>query len=209
MEMELNNIYFLKCICMIVIAYFFGSVSYARIISKYFADVDITTVGSRNPGAANVFNTISPFMGILTGIADSSKAIILILIGKYLLNIEPLILYIIGLSASVGHCYPIYYKFKGGKAAGTTMGTILTIQPVPFLIGLGTAILILISPVKLIKSNKSTLYPVIIITISTALTFILAENIKIKIGAFILALFILIRALITWKKQFKKYGVKR
>lgn len=132
----------------ITISYLIGSISFSRIIANRYG-VDLTKVGSKNAGGTNVGRNISKKAGILTMILDMFKCYISLLtvflifnylkdsmnIFTYDLFIEVLTL-ITAISVSLGHIYPIYYKFKGGKSVACFAGYILFISPSIFFIGM-------------------------------------------------------------------------
>jgi len=118
-------------------SYFIGSISFGRILAKS-KNIDITKKGSGNPGATNMFRNVGAGIGFLTLFLDALKGVISALAGYLFLGInttEGLIgLYACGLAAVVGHMFPIYYKFKGGKSAATMIGVFAVSQPIPMLV---------------------------------------------------------------------------
>ena len=110
----------LKYILLIVCSYLLGSVNFARILSKNVMHGDITKSGSGNPGTMNMLRTYGFKAGALTLVLDALKGVIPALVGYFLFggdgsNAAYVGLYVGGLSAVVGHCFPVFYKFKGGK----------------------------------------------------------------------------------------------
>mgnify|MGYP000572011706 CR=1 FL=1 len=118
-------------IAFIIFSYLFGSIPTGVIISKYFFNVDIQKVGSGNIGATNVARTLGKKVGILTLIGDALKGIIPIIIVRlyepYPLN--QTLIFFCSLSAFLGHLFPIYLKFKGGKGVATALGIFLMLFP--------------------------------------------------------------------------------
>ena len=123
-----------KFVIVIVVSYLIGNISFARILSKH-KKKDITKQGSGNPGTMNMLRTFSFKMGILTLFFDALKGAIPSLIGFFMLggdvNSEMCYigLYAGGLSAVIGHCFPAFYKFKGGKGVATSLGVLLIVNP--------------------------------------------------------------------------------
>lgn len=118
-------------IIFIVFSYLLGSIPTGVIIAKYFFNVDIQKVGSGNIGATNVARTLGKKVGILTLIGDSLKGIIPIILVKlyepYPLNQS--LIFFCALSSFLGHLFPIYLKFKGGKGVATALGIFLVLFP--------------------------------------------------------------------------------
>ncbi len=117
---------------LVILAYFIGSVSAAIISCKLLGKPDPRTVGSKNPGATNVLRHAGKQAAIFTLLGDSLKGLIPVAIG-HALGLDWGWLVIIGGAALLGHVYPVFYGFKGGKGVATAMGVYLGLQP---LIGL-------------------------------------------------------------------------
>ena len=114
-------------------AYLIGSISCAIILSKLFGLNDPRQVGSGNPGATNVLRSGNKTAAALTLIGDMLKGLIPILIALYITD-DTIILASTALGAFLGHLYPIYYRFKGGKGVATLFGIFLGLNPVIFLV---------------------------------------------------------------------------
>ena len=123
-------------------AYLLGSIPSGLWIGRKFFQIDIRQHGSGNLGATNSFRILGKKAGTIVLLMDLLKGSISVLLLKQmdLHGISPLI---IALFAIVGHTYPLFANFKGGKAVATFSGVILAYQPVLFLIGLGIFILTL------------------------------------------------------------------
>ncbi|GAB3030867.1 glycerol-3-phosphate 1-O-acyltransferase PlsY [Bowmanella dokdonensis] len=113
-------------ILMIALAYLAGSVSSAVLVCRLFSLPDPRTQGSGNPGATNVYRLGGRFPAILTLVCDVLKGTIPVW-GSYFLGIEPFYLGIIAIAACLGHIYPLFFGFKGGKAVATALGAMLPI----------------------------------------------------------------------------------
>jgi len=118
------NTYLTYIICLLS-GYLTGSILFAWVITKLVKGEDIRNLGNNNPGAANTFRSTGKFWGILTGLLDGSKALIPMLLGNYFFNLSTISLGLIGIGAIIGHGYPLFFNFKGGRAAGTLMGIYL------------------------------------------------------------------------------------
>jgi glycerol-3-phosphate acyltransferase PlsY len=139
----------MKEFILIVVAYFIGSIPTALIISKHFFDIDIREYGSGNMGATNTFRVLGPKFGTIVMIGDMLKGIFAValynLLPYYLSNeLDRTNLMIgLGLAAVIGHIYPIWAQFKGGKGVATLFGMVLAIQPVVALNCVGVFLLVL------------------------------------------------------------------
>lgn len=112
-----------------LIAYLIGSVSFGILASKLFNIADPRTMGSKNPGATNVMRQGNKVAAIFTLLGDMLKATILLLIAKFY-GVSDSLIVLIALAVMIGHVYPIYYQFKGGKGVATALGILLGISPV-------------------------------------------------------------------------------
>src|SRR6056300_1231770 len=107
------------------VSYLMGSIPFGFILTKLFLKQDIRNIGSGNIGATNALRTGNKFLGYSTLILDIAKAIIPIL---YVKNNYPDLLYAASLSAFLGHVFPIWLKFKGGKGVATYLGILFSIN---------------------------------------------------------------------------------
>jgi len=111
-------------IALIVFAYLLGSVSAAIITCKLMGLPDPRTEGSKNPGATNVLRIGNKKAAAVTLFGDFLKGLIPVVIGR-LFEVEPLVLALIAMAAFLGHLYPVFFGFKGGKGVATALGVIL------------------------------------------------------------------------------------
>ena len=112
----------------ILSCYLIGSISFGRIISKLSKNIDITSQGSGNTGATNVLRSIGVSYGLLVLILDMLKSIIpVLIIENYEFSSINYATQIAALSAIIGHCYPVFHKFKGGKGVATGIGPLFVI----------------------------------------------------------------------------------
>jgi len=111
-------------IALIVLAYLLGSISTAIITCKLMGLPDPRTEGSKNPGATNVLRIGNKRAAALTLFGDFLKGLIPVLIGR-LFEVEPMGLALIAMAAFLGHLYPVFFGFKGGKGVATALGVIL------------------------------------------------------------------------------------
>ena len=115
----------MELILAITVSYLMGSIPFGLILTKIFLKKDIREIGSGNIGATNVLRTGNKLIGYLTLILDVLKAVIPVLYIKF--NFPELV-YISSLSAFIGHVFPIWLKFKGGKGVATYVGILFSIN---------------------------------------------------------------------------------
>ena len=123
-------------------AYLLGSIPSGLWIGRKFFQIDIRQHGSGNLGATNSFRILGKKAGTIVLLMDLLKGSISVLLLKQM-DLHGISRLIIALFAVMGHTYPLFANFKGGKAVATFAGVILAYQPVLFLIGLGIFILTL------------------------------------------------------------------
>ncbi|SFC88729.1 acyl-phosphate glycerol-3-phosphate acyltransferase [Bacillus sp. 491mf] len=115
-----------------IVAYLLGSIPFALVVGKIGYGIDIREHGSGNLGGTNTFRTLGKKAGFIVTIADVLKGTLAtalpIIFG---LNVHPLWF---GLAAVLGHVYPIFAKFRGGKAVATSAGVLLCYAPLTFLV---------------------------------------------------------------------------
>ena len=118
---------------MAIIAYAIGSINFSVIISRKMAGFDVREKGSGNAGSTNVLRTVGKKAAAITLLCDILKGVVTILIaiiiGKFAKNASPAILVeIAALLVVLGHTYPIFFEFKGGKGVATSLGVLLLIN---------------------------------------------------------------------------------
>jgi glycerol-3-phosphate acyltransferase PlsY len=111
----------------ILFAYLVGSISSGIIVSRIFNLPDPRTIGSKNPGATNVMRSGNKKAAIFTLLGDLIKAIFVLAIAEYL-GFEDLIIVCVALAVLIGHIYPIFYKFRGGKGVATAIGILIVLN---------------------------------------------------------------------------------
>ena len=114
---------------LLLFAYLLGSVPTGVILARAFSGVDPRTQGSRNIGATNIYRTAGKKLGIITLLGDILKGLIPVVIARSALD-SPFWIGAVALAAFLGHLYPIYLKFKGGKGIATALGAFLALAPV-------------------------------------------------------------------------------
>ena len=113
------------------VAYLIGSISFAIIVSNFRGILDPRDYGSKNPGATNVFRSGDRLAGLLTFLGDFAKGYLSVVlasvVSKILLNNQSsiaVITVIVSMAVVLGHIYPVFYGFKGGKGVATTFGVL-------------------------------------------------------------------------------------
>lgn len=124
-----------------VAAYLLGSIPFGLLLAKLFGTADIRKAGSGNIGATNVARVAGPVAGILTLLLDAGKGALAVLLAVRLAEGSSLWLMLAGICALLGHCFPIWLGFRGGKGVATAAGVFLVLCP---LACLGAALLFLL-----------------------------------------------------------------
>ena len=160
-------------ILLIVAAYLIGSIPTAVWVSKYFFDIDIRDYGSGNAGATNTYRVLGSKWGTIVMVFDMLKAIIAVKLAFFLPYSFENDIYLVnmqlglGLAAVLGHIFPIWAEFRGGKGVATLFGMVLGIQPNVALCCVGIFILVLFLTrwVSLSSILASIAFPVFILVI--------------------------------------------
>lgn len=113
---------------LIIFAYLLGSIPFGLLVGKYFFHTDIRQIGSGNIGTTNAFRGLGNKGGVIVFLCDMAKGFLPVLLATSLSSVtwHPLIF---GFFTVLGHAYPIYLKFKGGKAIATSLGLITAYNP--------------------------------------------------------------------------------
>lgn len=122
---------------MILGSYLYGSIPFALVIGKLFYKTDVRDYGSGNLGGTNTGRVLGKGAGLLVIVLDASKALLVVLVTKYIctvLGINIDIAYACAVACVIGHCYPVFAKFKGGKAVSTAIGYFFAVNPIGALI---------------------------------------------------------------------------
>jgi len=169
----------------IVIAYLLGSVSCSILLAKYVKLPDPRETGSGNAGAANVLRLAGRNKAAMVLIGDAVKGLIAVLIGR-MLEQHGFFLGLVALAAVVGHIYPVFFKFKGGKGVATGIGSLLGLNPVVGIIA------VIVWAIVIFVFRDASLASLIAIVIAPFLLLIFGY-----FGYFLPVL--LITALVVWK----------
>ena len=121
----------------VIAAYLIGSLSFAVIVSKYYGMDDPRTYGSGNPGATNVLRSGKKKAAALTLLGDALKGLVAVVLARYLqdaLNLSDITIAAVAVAALVGHMWPLFFGFKGGKGVATALGVLLALSPATALV---------------------------------------------------------------------------
>jgi glycerol-3-phosphate acyltransferase PlsY len=122
----------LPALTAIVIAYLIGSVSFAVLVSRTMGLADPRSYGSGNPGATNVLRSGNKAAAIVTLVGDAAKGAVAVLLAQSFAQrygFSDLTLATVGLAAFVGHLFPLFHGFRGGKGVATAAGVLLALSP--------------------------------------------------------------------------------
>ncbi|MDN6293648.1 MAG: glycerol-3-phosphate 1-O-acyltransferase PlsY [Alkalibacterium sp.] len=154
-------------ITLMIVAYLLGSIPSGVWIGKAFFQTDIRNHGSGNSGTTNTYRILGKWAGTIVLVMDIAKGTIAALLPIWFgLTIHPMI---IGLLAIIGHVYPIFAKFKGGKAVATTAGVALGAQP------LFVLVMILLFGIILFTSSMVSLASVLTFIVAALTAFITGD----------------------------------
>src|SRR5690625_4448110 len=167
-----------------IIAYLLGSIPSGLIVGKVGYKIDIREYGSGNLGATNTFRTLGVKAGFIVVLTDILKGTVAVIFPLFF-NIDVYQL-IIGLFSVIGHTYPLFAKFKGGKAVATSSGIILGVSPLLFVIMIASFLITLYISKYVSLSSMITGVVSIIATL-------LMKNILLLVMVTILTIFVLYR----------------
>lgn len=164
-----------------VMAYLIGSINFSVILSKKMAGFDLREKGSGNAGTTNMLRTVGKKAAAITLVCDVLKGVVAIFLAKFLGNIwkdldGALLVQLAGIFVVIGHTFPVFFKFKGGKGVATSLGVLLTLNWQIGLICLVFALVLMIltQMVSVGSIAAAILYPVL--TIFIAQNYIVPGN---------------------------------
>ncbi len=145
-----------------VMSYLLGSIPFGYLLVHLFRGQDIRETGSGNIGATNVARS-SPVLGLLTLVLDASKGMAAVAITRALYPAQPILVGLAGFCAVVGHVFPVWLKFHGGKGVATGLGSFLLVAPkaIAMMVGIFAIILLLFRRVSLGSIIAVALLPVL------------------------------------------------
>ena len=179
-----------------IVAYLLGSISFSVIISKKMAGFDVREKGSGNAGATNMLRSVGKQAAILTLIGDALKGVVAILFAILVGAIakdsdKSLLVQIAGILVVIGHTFPIFFGFKGGKGVATSLGVVLTTNWKIGLICLVFA-LVLMALTRIVSMGSvgaAILFPVLVLFMNT--NFTVTEGSSYLVYSIILAVIVI------------------
>jgi acyl phosphate:glycerol-3-phosphate acyltransferase len=117
----------------VILSYIFGSIPTAYMAGRITAGNDIRRLGDENAGAANAYRELGPRMGIIVGVIDAAKGSAVILVAQAVNMSQPVVL-LAGAAAVIGHNWPVFLGFRGGRGVSTTIGILFVLVTLPMLI---------------------------------------------------------------------------
>lgn len=128
---------------LLLVSYLIGAIPTGVLLTRVAGGEDVRKAGSGNIGATNVYRVAGRTLGILTLVGDCLKGVIPVLVAGQVFDLSTSHLALVALAAFLGHCYPVYLGFKGGKGVATALGIFLVLSPFAVLCALGLFILVL------------------------------------------------------------------
>src|SRR5271166_4615169 len=114
---------------LILLAYVLGAIPFGLMLARMFAKADVRQAGSGNIGATNVARVAGPVPGILTLLFDTAKGAFAVWLAGHCTGHNAGLMMLAGIAALLGHCYPIWLRFKGGKGVATGLGVFTALSP--------------------------------------------------------------------------------
>ncbi|MDO4565214.1 MAG: glycerol-3-phosphate acyltransferase [Clostridia bacterium] len=154
-----------------VLGYLFGNLQTAMLISKLYFHDDIRRYGSGNAGSTNMLRVYGKLFGLATLLGDALKCVLAVLAGRWLgqllgLHIDPYTArqlggYIAGLAVLIGHCFPVFFGFKGGKGAASALAYIWLLCPLAALFTTVCCLIVLVltRKISLVSIMGAVLFP--------------------------------------------------
>ena len=176
----------LNYIIIAVIAYLLGSISFGMIVAKLKGGPNLREVGSKNTGATNVLRVMGVKTGLIVFVLDILKALIACIIGRVWMGLNGAM--VAGLAVVIGHNWPCFFQFKGGKGVASTLAVMLMTFPIP-------AVICYIVAIGLIAATKFVSLGSITLAALFALLVIITN-----FGSWLIALWVLaIAGLLIWR----------
>jgi glycerol-3-phosphate acyltransferase PlsY len=160
-----------------ILAYLAGSINFAILISRWARGIDIRTVGNRNPGTSNVGRMVGKVWAGLVFTGDLAKGLVPLILAKALFFQEDnytdyFPLFLTGMMAIAGHCWPLFHGFKGGGGLATSIGIYLFFIPAEFFIALFVSFLVVLLFFRNTKYSFGQIIPMFFVFLASVLVII-------------------------------------
>ncbi len=185
----------------IIIGYLLGSIPFAYIVARLKRGVDIRDVGGGNVGALNTWRQIGPVSGLSVLALDIIKGVLAVLIARWL-GLTVGWVCVAGFAAVVGHNWPVFLKFRGGKGAATVLGVLVALTPAELLISAA----IVIALIGVTRNVRLALFALVLVPL---LQWLFGQDFLYIACALALLLFIGLRTLFDLKRELAKSDVKK
>jgi len=185
----------------IIIGYLLGSIPTAYIVSRIRKDIDIRNIGSGNMGGANVMREIGTHEGVFVGLIDIAKGAGAILIAQAL-DIPELWIYGAGFGALVGHNFPVFARFRGGRGSATIIGIFFVLAPKAMLVTLAVV------AIPFFTTRKFTGAIIIGFTLLPLFIWLLEGSLMLVRYVLIIDLFMLVRNMSNIRQVLAKGVIK-
>jgi glycerol-3-phosphate acyltransferase PlsY len=185
----------------IITGYLLGSIPFAYIVARLRKGVDIRDVGGGNVGALNTWRQIGPVFGLSVLALDIIKGVLAVFIARWL-GLTVAWVCAAGFAAVVGHNWPVFIKFRGGKGAATVLGVLVALTPVELLIGAA----IVIALIGVTRNVRLALFALVLVPL---LQWLFDKDFTYIATALALLLFIGLRTLFDLKRELAKSDTKK
>ncbi len=176
----------------VVLAYLIGSINSSILISRAVSGKDIRESGSGNAGATNMLRTMGKKYAVITLLIDICKGIVAVLLARAAIALGAFewCIYLAGLAVCMGHCYPVFFGFRGGKAVATGLGVL-------FMWNWQTALIVLIVALVIMAVTRY----VSLGSVTAAVLFAVLETVSLRGNAVGIVCVIAVAALLVWKHR--------
>lgn len=164
---------------LICAAYLIGAIPTGVLLTRLVGGEDIRKAGSGNIGATNVYRVAGRKLGLITLLGDCLKGVVPVLVAQQLFGLTGTGLAAVAIAAFIGHCFPVYLGFKGGKGVATALGIFLVLSPLAVLGALLVFIAVLWKWrfISLASISAATIIPLLVILISHSVPLFIATSI--------------------------------
>jgi len=175
----------MKYILILTVSYLLGSIPFGLLVARWWAKVDVRQHGSGNIGMTNVLRTTGWFCALITLIGDMGKGIAAVLLARYF-GFDPTLTLVAGIFAVIGHNWPIFLGFKGGKGVATIAGVLVAYQPIAaaILVAIWLGVLLIWKYISLASIVVAFCLPIVLIGLR-------AQAIEVVLAVFVAALTII------------------